>query len=292
MIGLISAQAKSMQEIFKTYCIIGDPIDHSLSPAMHNAAFNSVGLNCIYLAFRVPKGELEVSLGSLRATNISGFNVTIPHKVGIIPYIDELDLSARKANAVNTVSCIEGTFKGYNTDVQGFIEPLHKRRVSFNGMKILLIGSGGAARAIIAALSNEIGISHIIIANKTRKNADELISMASNLGLSANFTGMEYLGAHALKSDLIINSTPSGMNGEQSILDYEHIGKNCIVYDIVYSPMVTNLIEQAKNARATIIYGYEMLLAQASKAFEIWTGITAPLEAMKKALFGPFGEPL
>jgi shikimate dehydrogenase len=292
MTGLISAQAKSMQDFFKTYCIIGDPIDHSLSPAMHNAAFKSVGLNCVYIAFRVPKGELEVSLGSLRATNISGFNVTIPHKVGIIPYIDELDPSAKKANAVNTVHCIEGTFKGYNTDVEGFIEPLHKRRVSFNGMKILLIGSGGAARAIIAALSNEIGISHIIIANKTRKNADELISMASNLGLSANFTGMEDLGEHALKSDLIINSTPSGMNDEQSIVDYEHIGKNSIVYDIVYSPMVTNLIEQAKNARATVIYGYEMLLAQGSKAFEIWTGITAPLEAMKKALFGPFGEPL
>ena len=292
MIGLISAQAKSMQDLFKTYCIIGDPIDHSLSPAMHNAAFKSVGLNCAYIAFRVPKGELEVSLGSLRATNISGFNVTIPHKVGIIPYIDELDPSAKKANAVNTVHCIEGTFKGYNTDVQGFIEPLHKRRVSFNGMKILLIGSGGAARAIIAALSNEIGISHITIANRTRKNADELITMASNLGLSANFTRMEYLGEHALKSDLIINSTPSGMNDEQSIVDYEHISKDSIVYDIVYSPMVTNLIEQAKNAKATVIYGYEMLLAQGSKAFEIWTGITAPLEAMKKALFGPFGEPL
>ncbi len=292
MIGLISAQAKSMQDLFKTYCIIGDPIDHSLSPAMHNAAFKSVGLNCVYIAFRVPKGELEVSLGSLRATNISGFNVTIPHKVGIIPYIDELDPSAKKSNAVNTVQCIEGTFKGYNTDVQGFIEPLHKRRVSFNGMKILLIGSGGAARAIIAALSNEIGISHIIIANRTRKNVDELITMASNLGLSANFTRIEYLREHALKSDLIINSTPSGMNDEQSIVDYEHISKDSIVYDIVYSPMVTNLIEQAKNAKATVIYGYEMLLAQGSKAFEIWTGITAPLEAMKKALFGPFGEPL
>ncbi len=158
-----------MQGPFKTYCIIGDPIDHSLSPAMHNAAFNSLGLNCIYIAFRVPKGELEVSLHSLRAINISGFNVTIPHKVDIIPYIDELDPSAKKASAVNTVHHVEGTFKGYNTDVQGFIDPLHKRRISLNGMKILLIGSGGAARAIVAALSNEIGISQIIIANRTKK---------------------------------------------------------------------------------------------------------------------------
>lgn len=280
-----------MQGPFKTYCIIGDPIDHSLSPAMHNAAFNSLGLNCIYIAFRVPKGELEVSLHSLRATNISGFNVTIPHKVDIIPYIEELDPSAKKANAVNTVQYIGGTFKGYNTDVQGFIEPLRKRHISLNGMKILLIGSGGAARAIIAALSNEIGISHIIIANRTKKNADELISMASNLGLRADFTRLEDLGEHALRSDLIINSIPSRLNDEQSIVNYDHISKYSIVYDIVYTPMVTNLIQQAKNAKATVIYGYEMLLAQGAKAFQIWTGIDAPLEAMKKALLGHFGEP-
>jgi shikimate dehydrogenase len=292
MIGSISAQAKSMLGSFKTYCIIGDPIDHSLSPTMHNAAFNFVGLNSIYIAFRVPKGELEVSLGSLRANEISGFNVTIPHKIGIMQYIDELDPSAKKANAVNTVHHIGGTFKGYNTDVQGFIEPLRKRRISLNGMRILLIGSGGAARAIIAALSNEVGVSHITIANRTRKNADELITMASNLGLRAEFTGMQCLGDHALKSNLIINSTPSGLYDEQSIVDYVHISKDSIVYDIVYTPMVTNLIKQAKNAKATVIYGYEMLLSQGSKAFEIWTGMKAPLEAMKKSLLGRFGEPL
>jgi shikimate dehydrogenase len=276
-----------MQGPFKTYCIIGDPIDHSLSPAMHNAAFNYIGLNSTYIAFRVPKGELGVSLHSLRATKISGFNVTIPHKVDIIPYIDELDPSAKLARAVNTVHQIGGSFKGYNTDVQGFVEPLHKRRISMNGMKILLIGSGGAARAIVAALSNEIGISQIIVANRTKKNADELISMASDLGLRADFTSLENIGEHALKSGLIINSTPSG----PTILDYDHISKDSIVYDIVYRPMVTNLIEQAKNAKATVIYGYEMLLAQGAKAFEIWTGINAPLEAMKKALLGHFGEP-
>jgi shikimate dehydrogenase len=280
-----------MQGPLKTYCIIGDPINHSLSPAMHNAAFNSLGLSCIYIAFRVPKGELEVSLHSLRAINISGFNVTIPHKVDIIPHIDELDPSAKKASAVNTVHHVGRTFKGYNTDVQGFIEPLHKRRISLNGMKIVLIGSGGAARAIVAALSDEIGISQIIIANRTKKKADELISMASSLGLRADFTRMENLGEHALRSDLIINSIPSWCNDEQSIVDYHHISKDSIVYDIVYTPMVTNLIQQAKNAKATVIYGYEMLLAQGAKAFEIWTGTSAPLDAMKKALLGHFGEP-
>lgn len=280
-----------MQSSFKTYCIIGDPIDHSLSPAMHNAAFNYVGLNCTYIAFRVPKGELNMSFHSLRANNISGFNVTIPHKVDIMSYIDELDYSARKAKAVNTVHNIQGTFKGYNTDIQGFIEPLHKRGISFNGMKILLIGSGGSARAIIAALSNEIGISNIIIANRTKKNADELVSMASNLGLKADFTRLENVGEHALKSDLIIKSIPSVFNDEQSIVNYDHIRKDSIVYDIVYMPVMTNLIQQAKKAQATVIYGYEMLLAQGARAFEIWTGIKAPLEAMKKAILGHFGEP-
>ncbi len=280
-----------MQGPFKTYCIIGDPIDHSLSPAMHNAAFNYIGLNSTYIAFRVPKGELGVSLDSLRATKISGFNVTIPHKVDIIPYIDELDPSAKVARAVNTVHQIGGSFKGYNTDVQGFIEPLRKRHISMDGMKILLIGSGGAARAIVAALSNEIGISQIIVANRTKKNADELISMASDLGLRADFTSLENIGEHALKSGLIINSTPSWLNDRQSILNYDHISKDSIVYDIVYRPVVTNLIEQAKNAKATVIYGYEMLLAQGAKAFEIWTGINAPVEAMKRALLGHFGEP-
>ena len=128
---------------FKTYCIIGDPINSSLSPVMQNAAFGYFGLNNTYIAFRVPKGELKASLESLRATNSSGFNVTIPHKIDIVPYLDELHPSAQKAGAVNTVQNIDGIFKGYNTDIYGFIEPLRRRRVNLNGMKILLIGEEG-----------------------------------------------------------------------------------------------------------------------------------------------------
>jgi shikimate dehydrogenase len=276
---------------FKTYCIIGDPINSSLSPVMQNAAFGYFGLNNTYIAFRVPKGELKASLDSLRATNSSGFNVTIPHKIDIVSYLDELHPSAQKAGAVNTVQNIEGIFKGYNTDIYGFIEPLRRRRVNLNGMKILLIGAGGAARAIIAALSDETGISALRIANRTRQNAEGLITMASNLGLKADFTRSEDLAEQAFRSDLIINSTPIGMANEQSIVDRENINKNSIVYDIVYKPMVTRLIENAKQASATVIYGYEMLLAQGARAFEIWTGMSAPKEVMKKALLGRFAEP-
>jgi shikimate dehydrogenase len=276
---------------FKTYCIIGDPINSSLSPVMQNAAFGYFGLNNTYIAFRVPKGELKASLESLRATNSSGFNVTIPHKIDIVPYLDELHPSAQKAGAVNTVQNIDGIFKGYNTDIYGFIEPLRRRRVNLNGMKILLIGAGGAARAIIAALSDETGISALRIANRTRQNAEGLITMASNLGLEADFTRSEDLAEQAFRSDLIINSTPIGMANEQSIVDREKINKNSIVYDLVYKPMVTRLIENAKQASATVVYGYEMLLAQGARAFEIWTGMSPPMEVMKKALLGRFAEP-
>jgi shikimate dehydrogenase len=276
---------------FKTYCIIGDPINSSLSPVMQNAAFGYFGLNNTYIAFRVPKGELKASLDSLRATNSSGFNVTIPHKIDIVSYLEELHPSAQKAGAVNTVQNIEGIFKGYNTDIYGFIEPLRRRRVNLNGMKILLIGAGGAARAIIAALSDETGISALRIANRTRQNAEGLITMASNLGLEADFTRSEDLAEQAFRSDLIINSTPIGMANEQSIVDREKINKNSIVYDLVYKPMVTRLIENAKQASATVVYGYEMLLAQGARAFEIWTGMSAPMEVMKKALLGRFAEP-
>lgn len=282
---------ESSENPIETYCIIGDPIDRSLSPVMFNTAFNSIGRRSTYIAFRVPKGELQSSLHSLKVTKISGFNVTIPHKVDILPNMEILHSAARKANAVNTVRNVEGRFEGYNTDVQGFIEPLNRRHISLNGMNILLIGSGGAARAIVTALSDKGGISQLVIVNRTPVNAMDLLTLASNVGLKAKTATFENLGALALNSDLIINSTPPGSDFTKSQLDHEHIRRDSVVYDIVYVPMVTNLLEQARIAQASIIYGYEMLLAQGAKAFEIWTGLDAPVGVMKKALLGPFGEP-
>jgi shikimate dehydrogenase len=281
-----------MQSQIKTYCIIGDPIQYSLSPAMQNSAFNSLGLNCTYIAFRVPKGELELSISSLRSINIAGFNVTIPHKVEVINHVDVLDSTAEKATAANTVNNVEGILTAYNTDVYGFIEPLHKRNVNFNGMTILLLGAGGAARAVIAALSEQNGISKILIANRSLKKAEELAGIGASLGLKCNAMDLHSIQQAAARSHLIVNSTPVGMNNEDSIIDHEHIMKDSIVYDIVYKPMTTNLLENARYAEAQVVYGYEMLVEQGAKAFEIWTGMTAPREAMKRALFGSFGETL
>ena len=141
-------------QVARTYCIIGDPVHHSLSPGMQNAAFSALGLDCTYIAFRVPAPELQESIASLPAINMSGFNVTIPHKVAVMQYLDELDATAKKAGAVNTVNNAGGVLKGYNTDIAGFIEPLRRRKVDF-ATTVLLLGAGGAARAIVAALAEE-----------------------------------------------------------------------------------------------------------------------------------------
>jgi shikimate dehydrogenase len=274
----------------KTYCIIGDPVHHSLSPGMQNAAFAAMGLNCAYIAFRVPAGELKESIESLRSTNVAGFNVTIPHKVEVMKYLDELDATAKQAGAVNTVNNINGVLKGYNTDMHGFIEPLERRKVHFKDMTVLLLGAGGAARAIVAALAQE-KVKKVVIANRDKKKAAELARMGAGMGLkceTANFADANKL---APKADMIVNATSLGLKDEPSPIDSEHIKKGCIVYDIVYRPVVTDLLEQAKLAGAEVVYGYEMLIEQGARAFEIWTGLPAPREAMKKNLLGMFGEP-
>jgi shikimate dehydrogenase len=281
-----------MQDSTKTYCIIGDPIHHSLSPAMQNAAFAALSLNCTYIAFRVPRGELKESIESLRSINIAGFNVTVPHKTEVIKYLDELDATAKNAAAVNTVNNIEGIFRGYNTDIYGFIEPLHKRQVDFRGMKVLIFGAGGVARAVVAALAQEHGITKVVIANRDMQRARELANIGSSLGLKCEVLPVDRAQDVSSVCDLIVNATPLGMNNEPSVIDYQHINKGSIVYDIVYRPLVTELIENAKYAQASVVYGYEMLIEQGAKAFEIWTGLPSPRDAMKKNLLGIFGEPM
>lgn len=280
-----------MQVSTKTYCIIGDPIHHSLSPTIQNAAFAAKGLNCTYIAFRVPEAELKESIESLRSINIAGFNVTTPHKREVMRYLDELEPTAKKAAAVNTVNNIEGIFRGYNTDVYGFIEPLHKRRVDFRGMHVLLLGSGGAARAVVVALAEQKGIAELIIANRNLRRASDLANLGADNGIKCQVVPLDEAQDFSLTCDLIVNATTIGMNNESSVIDYEHIQKGSIVYDIVYRPPVTDLIENAKYAQASVVYGYEMLIEQGAKAFEIWTGLSAPRDVMKKNLLGIFGEP-
>lgn len=275
----------------RTYCIIGDPVSHSLSPAMHNAAFKSLSMDDVYIAYKVSSHELESSVESLRSVKISGFNVTIPHKIAVLQYLDEVDLLSRKAGAVNTVASIDGRFKGFNTDIQGFLQPLLNRGIDFRGLSVLLFGAGGSARAVVASLSSVTGISKLVVANRTYNKSSELSKQAELQGLTSSVSMIEEAKVMAKRFDLIVNATSVGLQSNESILDSEDIDGSSTVYDLVYRPVMTKLLENAREKGARVIYGYEMLLEQGAQAFEIWTGLKAPILAMKKALFGVFQEP-
>lgn len=269
----------------KSFAVIGDPIDHSLSPNIHSAAFRELNLDCSYIAYRIPKDELEEGIEGLKEIKINGFNVTIPHKIEMMKYLDKIDESCSLIGAVNTVSNENGILKGYNTDMDGFIEPFKKKDLKIEGKKILLIGAGGAARAIVAGIAKEKA-KNITIANRTTSKAEELLEFAKLIGLDGNISTIKEAEKTIKDFDIIINATSIGLKNEPSPISLEEINENSIVYDIVYMPMNTDFIKKAKEKGAIVIFGYEMLLGQATRAFEIWHGREAPYNAMKRALLG------
>lgn len=271
----------------KTYAVIGDPIDQSLSPNLHNAAFKELNMDCTYIAYRVPKGELAEGVESLKKIKISGFNVTIPHKIEMLKFLDNVDEGCSVIGAVNTVSYENGKLKGYNTDMDGFLEPIKKRNISIKGTNVLLLGAGGAARAIVAAFAIEKA-KKITISNRTLQNANSMVQFAHKIGIDANAITIDQVGDTASDYDIIVNSTSVGMKDEHSLISTKTINEKTVVYDIVSKPINTDLIKQSKKNGATVIYGYEMLLGQAVRAFKIWHGIDAPYEAMKKSILGGF----
>ena len=268
-----------------TYAVIGDPIDHSLSPNIHNAAFRHLGSEDTYIAYKIPAGELSAGIGALKEIKIAGFNVTIPHKIEMMKFLDEMDTTSKVIGAVNTVVNDDGKLKGYNTDMIGFLDPIKKRNLTIKGSQVMLLGAGGAARAIMTAMVKEKA-SKITIVNRTMENANKLAEFAKKIG--GNIETVSLQEANKLISDhkFIINSTSIGMDNEQSHISTENMNENSIVYDIVYQPMNTDLIKKSKEKGATIIYGYEMLLSQAACSFEIWHKTEAPYDVMKKALLG------
>ena len=268
-----------------TYAVIGDPIDHSLSPNIHNAAFRHLGSEDTYIAYKIPAGELSAGIGALKEIKIAGFNVTIPHKIEMMKFLDEMDTTCKVIGAVNTVLNEDGKLKGYNTDMIGFLDPIKKRNLTIKGSQVMLLGAGGAARAIMTAMVKEKA-SKITIVNRTMENANKLAEFAKKIG--GNIETVSLQEANKLISDhkFVINSTSIGMDNEPSHISTENMNENSIVYDIVYQPMNTDLIKKSKEKGATIIYGYEMLLSQAACSFEIWHKTEAPYDVMKKALLG------
>ncbi len=271
----------------KSFAVIGDPIDHSLSPNIHSAVFRELNLDCSYIAYRIPKGELEAGIAGLKKIKVYGFNVTIPHKVEMMKYLDKIDESCSLIGAVNTVTNENGILKGYNTDMDGFLEPFKKKKLNIKDTKVLLLGAGGAARAIVAGFAKEKANS-ITIANRTLENAEKLSEFAKKIGLVSNAIKIEDVNDTAKNYDIIVNATAVGLKNEPSPISLEGINEKTIIFDIVYMPMNTDFIKKAKEKNAIIIYGYEMLLGQAVRSFEIWHDMEAPYNAMKKALLGGF----
>lgn len=267
--------------VAKTYAVVGDPVGASLSPAIHGAAFRELGMDCTYMAYRVPRGELAAGIGALAGIGAAGFNVTIPHKVGVLGHLDWADRACEEAGAANTVDASGGGLRGYNTDVGGFLDPLRRRGIGLAGARALVAGAGGAARAAVVALARE-GAARADVANRDAGRAAGLCRLAGGLGLEARAGG-----AGGGEYDLVASCVPAGAAaaGPARVPD-SAIGGGTVVYDMAYAPMETDLLARAKARGAAAVYGYEMLLGQACGSFEIWHRREAPYGAMRRAVLG------
>jgi len=265
--------------------VIGDPVEHTVSPAMHNAAFKSLGINYVYVPFKVRKNDLASAVEGARALNIRGLNVTIPHKVEIIPLLDELDPLAEKIGAVNVIVNDEGLWKGYNTDADGFLRAMLEQGIETEGKKIVILGAGGASRAISFALAGRC--ADLTILNRTPASAAVLaVEISKNFAVTVAALELDRKNlVEALeRADILVNTTSMGMNPDvdSTPVAGDLIRPRLTVVDIVYNPVKTRLLAEAEKAGARTVSGLNMLVWQGALAFEKWTGLRPPLELMRR----------
>jgi shikimate dehydrogenase len=265
--------------------VIGDPIEHSLSPIMQTAAFEALNLDYVFLAFKVKSACVEDAVNGMRALNIRGLNVTMPHKSKVIDFLDRVDLSAQIVNSVNTILNKENLLFGFNTDGVGALRALKENGVALKGRKVLLLGAGGAARAIAYTMAKEA--DELAILNRTVKQAQaiaKLLEKSCSKKIVAGSLSPSDIERNLQDSDILINATSIGMrpNAEESIVSPKLLRRNLAVMDIVYNPLETKLTKDAKEAGAKVVSGIEMLIYQGAASFEIWTGKSAPVEVMRK----------
>ncbi len=271
--------------------IIGDPVEHSLSPVMQNAAINHLGLDYVYVPFPVKGENLEQAIAGFKAIDLVGFNVTIPHKQAIMSFLTEITPTAKAIGAVNTVWRTETGWKGTNTDVTGFIAPLKAMSRNWSEMTPVVLGNGGAARAVIAGLA-ELGWKEI---NIIGRNKDKLAIFYQSWQNSPQITQLlkihywENLPELLPTADLIVNTTPIGMypNVDRSPIEanlMEKLKSKAIAFDLIYTPSPTRFLSLAQEQGATIIDGAEMLVKQGASALEIWLQQPVPIKVMREAL--------
>lgn len=261
------------------YAVMGDPVGHSLSPVMHNRAFSHIGQNAAYLAFQVK--DIAGAVSGIRVLNIKGVSVTIPHKVAVMEYLDEIDQTAARIGAVNTVVNREGILHGYNTDAWGAVKAL-KDKTPIKGKTAGILGAGGAARAIGFGLVSE-GV-RVTIINRTRKKGEKL-----SRTLNAEF--QQLTPELRLACDILINTTPIGMTPDTGVspIPAKTLKPDMVVMDIVYNPLKTRLLHDAEAMGCITVNGTAMFVNQGAFQFELWTGQTAPIDVMTEAVLGVLG---
>jgi len=274
----------------KVYGIFGHPVEHSLSPVMHNSAFKALRLDCVYLAFDIQMRDLETAARAIKSLGIAGVNITIPHKESMTFFLDKMSPEATLTGAINTVKNENGKLTGYNTDVGGFLRAI-KEDLGLNpkGLTVAVLGAGGASRAVVSALCmNEV--SRVFVINRTfekaKKLASEFKKSFKDVSIEAVSPEDSLETENVLKiSDLLVNATSAGMEGiEQIEIPLEHLPMQSMVYDLVYKPRETTLLKRAKELGHKVSGGLSMLLYQGAESFEIWTGETAPVEVMKRVI--------
>jgi shikimate dehydrogenase len=266
--------------------VIGDPIEHTLSPAIHNAAFNHLKLDFVFLAFKVKAADLENAVWGMRGLGIHGLNVTMPHKSTVIAYLDEVDSAVKFLGSANTILNKNGKLLGFNTDGVGALKALRENGTELSEKKVLLFGAGGAAKAIAFSLAEEVG--ELVVLNRAAEKA-ALLADALNPMFGKKIVGGALSPSAVQKNlqdaDILVNATSIGMhpNVNQSLVAPQWLKSNLIVMDIVYNPVETKLAKDAKAAGAKVISGVEMLIYQGAASFKIWTERAAPIEVMRKA---------
>lgn len=266
--------------------VIGNPVEHSLSPAMHNAAFQEAGLNYVYVAFRVE--DVAGCMAGMRALpSFRGVSVTIPHKMAVMPHLDEIDELARNVGCVNTVTNEDGHLAGTTTDGPGTLRAFHEAGVSLDGRRVLFVGSGGAVRAVAFAIAQETAVEAITILGRTPERVAAIVEdLAEKTPVDVAPGPLEVLPEAMEESDVVIQGTPVGMypHEDATPVPRELFRREHVVFDMVYRPHNTRLLAEARQAGCTVIHGVEMLINQAVLQFERWTGVPAPVEAMRNAV--------
>ncbi len=270
--------------------VIGHPVEHSLSPVMHNAALASLGLDYVYLPLPVKPEDLDEALKGFAAIGLTGFNITIPHKQAILPFLSTISPVASAVGAVNTVWRTDEGWVGTNTDVEGFIAPLLTYNRDWSGAVAVILGNGGAARAVVAG-TRQLGFREIYVVGRNALKLQEFRDSWSNSSFKVNLRiqTWEKLPQLIASSDLLVNTTPVGMypHGEHSPLSLDEISllpKGAIAYDLIYTPRPTRFLQQAHQQGASAIDGLEMLVQQGAAALKIWLQQPAPVDIMRSSL--------